>query len=63
MNSIKLYDKMDTIFMNSKNNGTSDSHRLLLTFTDKINLKKSDKHVALSNLSIYYIWKNTKIQK
>ena len=49
--------------MNSKNNGTSDCHRLLLTFTDKINLKKSDKHVALSNLSIYYIWKNTKIQK
>ena len=45
---------MDTIFMNSKNSGTSDSHKLLFNLSDKINLKKSDKYVALSNLSIYY---------
>ena len=48
---------MDTIFMNSKNSKTSDPHRLLLNFSDKINLKRSDDYVALSNLSIYYIWK------
>ena len=30
---------MDNIFMNSKNSETSDSHRLLLNLTDKINLK------------------------
>ena len=41
---------MDTILMNSKNSGTSDPHRLLLNLTDKINLKGSDKCVALSNL-------------
>ena len=46
-----------TIFMNFKNSGTSDPHRLLLNLTDKINLKRSDKYVALSNLSIYYTWK------
>ena len=51
---------MDTVFMNSKNSGTSDSHRLLFNLTDKIKLKRSDKYVALSNLSIYYIWKNIK---
>ena len=51
---------MDTIFMSSKNTGTCDPHRLLLNLTDKINLKKSDKYVALSNLSIYYTWKNIK---
>ena len=45
---------MDTIFMNSQNSKTSDLHKLLLNLTDKINLKKSDKYVALSNLSIYY---------
>ena len=39
---------------------TSDSHRLLLNLADKINLKQSDKYVALSNLSIYYIWKSIK---
>ena len=36
--------------MNSKNSGTSDSDRLLLNFTYKINLKASDKCVALSYL-------------
>ena len=39
--------------MNSKNSKTSYPHRLLLNLTVKINLKRSDKYVALSNLSIY----------
>ena len=43
---------MDTIFMNSQNIETSDPHRLLLNLSDKINLKRIDKYVALSNLSI-----------
>ena len=51
---------MDAIFMNSENSETSDPNRLLLSVTDKINLKRSDKYVALSNLSIYYTWKNIK---
>ena len=46
---------MDTIFMNSENSKTSDSHRLLINLSDKTNLKRSDKYVALSNL-----WKNIK---
>ena len=46
--------------MNSKNSKTSDPHRLLLNLSDKINLKRSDRYVALSNLSIYYTWKNIK---
>ena len=48
---------MGTISINSKNSGTYDPHRLLLNHTEKINLKKSDKYVTLSNLSIYCIWK------
>ena len=51
---------MDTLFMNSENSKLSDPHRLLLNLSDKINLKRSDKYVALSNLSIYYAWKNIK---
>ena len=51
---------MDTTFMNSKNNKTSDPHRLLLNLTDKINLKGKDTYVAISNLSIYYTWENIK---
>ena len=51
---------MDTIFMNTGNSKTSDPHRLLLNLLDKVNLKRSDKYVALSNLDIYYTWKNIK---
>ena len=51
----------DTIFMNSANSKTSDTQRLLLSFTDQINLKRSDKYVALSNLSNYYRWGNIKM--
>ena len=40
--------------MNSKNSKISDPHRLLLKLTDKINLKRSDKYVALSNRSMHY---------
>ena len=44
--------------MNSKNSKASDPQRILLSLADKINLKGSGKYVALSNLSIYYTWKN-----
>ena len=46
--------------MNSRNSKTSDPPRLLLNLSDKINLKRSDKYVASSNLSIHHIWKNIK---
>ena len=51
---------MDTIFMNSENIATSDPHRLLLILSDKINLKRKDKYVALSNVSIWYTRNNIK---
>ena len=38
---------MDNTFMNSENSKTTDPHRLSLNLTYKINLKKSDKYVAL----------------
>ena len=50
---------MNTIFMSSENSKTSDPHRLLLNLTDK-DLRRKDKYIALSNLSIYYTWKNIK---
>ena len=43
--------------MNSKNSKTSEPHPLLLYLSDKVNLKKSDKYVALSNLGMDYTWK------
>ena len=51
---------MDTIFTSSENSKTSEPYRLLLNLVNKINLKRSEKYFALSNLSIYYTWKNMK---
>ena len=45
--------------MNSKNRKTSNPHRIILSLTDKIDLRK-DKYIALSNLSIYHTWNNMK---
>ena len=51
---------MDTIFMNSENSKTSEPHVLILKPTDKLDLRRDEKIIALSNLSIYYTWKNIK---
>ena len=51
---------MDTIFMNSENSRTSEYHVLVLKLADELDLKRGQKSVALSNLSIYYTWKNIK---
>ena len=51
---------MDKIFMNSENSRTCEYHVLVLKLADKLDLRRSQKSVALSNLSIYYTWKNIK---
>ena len=38
----------------------SEYHVLVLKLTDKLDLRRGQKSVALSNLSIYYTWKNIK---
>ena len=45
---------MNTMFMNLENSKTSDPHRLLLNLTKKLDLRRKDKFITLSNLSIYY---------
>ena len=46
--------------MNSENTKTSKPHVLILKLTDKIDLWRCKKGIALSNLSIYYTWRNIK---
>ena len=46
--------------MNSGNSKGLESRKLLLDRSGKIELKRSDKYIALSNLSMYYTWKNIK---
>ena len=51
---------MDTIFMKSENSKTSEPDILILTLTDNLDLRRGEKIIALSNLSICYTWKNIK---
>ena len=47
--------------MNSKNSKISDPNRLLLSLIDKIDFRRKDTYITLSNLRIYYTWKNIKM--
>ena len=51
MASIKLQNRMDTILMNSENSKKSNPYRLLINLSDKINLKRSDKHATYQTLA------------
>ena len=52
---------MDTIFMNSESSKTSEPQVFILKLTDKLDLRKGENSIVLSNLSIYYYtWKNIK---
>ena len=46
--------------MNSENSKTPKPHVLVLKLTYKLDLRICKKSIALSNFSIYYMWKNIK---
>ena len=54
---------MDSTYVNSKNSKTSNPHVLILNLTDKIDLRRGEKNVVLSNLNIYYEITKDKITK
>ena len=51
---------MNTIFINSENSKTSKPHILMLKLANELDLRRDEKILALSNLSVYYTRKNTK---
>ena len=46
--------------MNSENSKTSERYVSILKLSDKLDLRISEISIPLSNLSIYYTWKNIK---
>ena len=48
--------------MNSENSKTSEPYVLILNLTDKLDLRKGEKSITLSNHNIYYTWKNIKLK-
>ena len=53
---------METIFIKTENRKTSASHKFVLNVSQRIDLRSSNKHVAVQNLSIYNTWKNIRQQ-
>ena len=53
---------METILMNTKNSKTNESQQFFYNLSQRLNLRSSNKHVALQNLPIYYTWKNIRKQ-
>ena len=42
---------MEKVFMNMENNKTSKLHNSVLSLSQRLNVRSSNKHVALQNLS------------
>ena len=53
---------METIIMNTESSKMNKPHKFFLSLSERLDLKSSNKHIALQNLSIYYMWKNIRKQ-
>ena len=51
---------METVFMYTGNNNTNKPHKFFVNLSQRLDLRSSNKHVALQNLFIYYVWKSIK---
>ena len=55
---------METMFTNTENSETNEPHKFVLDLPQRLELKSSNKNVALQNLTYYYTWKNKiRVQK
>ena len=45
--------RMETIFMNTGNSQRSESHKFIIKFSQRLDLRSSNRHVALQILSIH----------
>ena len=51
---------METMFMNTENSKTNQPHKFVVNLSQRLDVKSTDKHVALQNLSTYCTCKNIK---
>ena len=51
---------MEIIFLNTENSKSNKPHKFVLNLSQRLDLRSSNKHAALQNLSIYYTWKKYK---
>ena len=55
-----LFKNENNLYEQSEDSKTNEPYIFKLDLTDTRNLKNPNKNMALSNLSIYYTWKNVK---
>ena len=48
--------------MNTENSKMNEPHKFVVNLSQGLDLRSSNKHVALQNLSIHFTWKNIKKQ-
>ena len=48
--------------MNMENSKMNEPRKFVLDFSQRLDLRSSNKHVALQNLSVYYTWRNVRKQ-
>ena len=46
---------IETIFIKTNNNKTNEAPKYVLNLLQRLDLRSSNKHIALQNLSIYYM--------
>ena len=51
---------METIFMNTENSKTNELHKFSLNLSQRLDLRSSDKHVALRNIYLLHVEKYKK---
>ena len=49
---------METILINTENSKTNEPHKFILNLWQRLDLRSSNKDVALQKLTIHYNWKN-----
>ena len=53
---------MKTTYINTKNSKTNEPHKFVINLSQRLDLRSSNKHVALQKVPIYYTWKNIRKQ-
>ena len=53
---------MKAIFMNTEKCKIIQPHKFVLNLSQRLDLRSSNKHVALQNLYVYYMWENVRKQ-
>ena len=49
---------MEMTFMYTENSKTNEPQKFVLNMSQKLDIRSSNKHFPLQNLSIYYTWTN-----